>query len=152
MAPGGTSTGGEAVRVNAEALRVEADVAEGGFGVAEAGIDFDLVTGGDAVVGGDGDHAAGGEELGLVFELGGGAVGPAAAEEEDDGGAGVGGGVAGGVVDPEAKFDVSDGLVDLFVGAGEDGRVLRLGEGRESEGGEKESEAHGEIMSQDELW
>ena len=152
VAPGGTSTGGEAVRVNAEALRVEADVAEGGFGVAEAGIDFDLVTGGDAVVGGDGDHAAGGEELGLVFELGGGAVGPAAAEEEDDGGAGVGGGVARGVVDPEAEFDVSDGLVDLFVGAGEDGRVLRLGEGRESEGGEKEGEAHGEIMSQDELW
>ena len=152
VAPGGASTGGEAVGVNAETLGVEADVAEGGFGVAEAGIDFDLVTGGDAVVGGDGDHAAGGEELGLVFELGGGAVGPAAAEKEDDGGAGVGGGVARGVVDPEAKFDVSDGLVDLFVGAGEDGRVLRLGEGRESEGGEKEGEAHGEIMSQDELW
>ncbi len=152
VAPGGASTGGEAVRVNAEALGVEADVAESRFGVADAGIDFDLVTAGDAVVGGDGDHATRGEELGLVFELGGGAVGPAAAEEKDDGGAGVGGGVAGWIVDPETEFDGADGLIDLFAGTGEDRRVLQLGEGGESEGGEEEGKAHGEIMSQAELW
>ena len=152
MASGGASTGGDTVGVNAEALGVEADVAKGGFGVAEAGIDFDLVTGGDAVVGGDSDHAAGGQELGLVFQLGGGAAGPAAAEEEDDGGAGVGGGVAGGVVDPEAEFDFADRLVDLLAGTGQGGRVLQLGEGGEGEGRKKEGKAHGEIMSQDELW
>lgn len=151
VATGGAATGGDFIGVDAEFIGVAADPADGGFGVGDTVFDFDVVPRGDAIFGGDGDHAAIGEVFALFLELFRGAAFPAAAEEEDDGG-GVGiGRVIGGVVDVEGEFGAVDGLVGfLFRGAlgcfgGSGGFFLGLGEveavGEGEEGDEGEDEA-----------
>lgn len=58
MATRRPAAGRNPVRVDAETPRVRADVAQGGLGVAQAGIGLYLMARGDAVVGQDSHHAA----------------------------------------------------------------------------------------------
>ena len=61
-----------------------ADEADGALGVGDAAHGLHLVPAGDAIIGGDRHHAAGGQVLAMLLELPRRAVGPAAAEEEHD--------------------------------------------------------------------
>jgi hypothetical protein len=71
VSAGRTATGGDAARIDAEAGGVGADPAERGLRVGDAIDGFYIVARGDAVVGGDGDQAAGGEGAAVLFKLGG---------------------------------------------------------------------------------
>ena len=69
---GGASRCGNLVRINAETLGIFPDPGDGSLGVFHAFHHLHAMPGLlDAVVGGDGDHAALGEMPGLILELGG---------------------------------------------------------------------------------
>ena len=82
-----------------------------------------MVPAGHAVVGSDCDQAAVSQVLAVLFELRGGAAGPAAAKEEHDRRALVGRLVPGGLIDPQIELDVADGFVGFDFGAGQLRRV-----------------------------
>ena len=69
VAAGRATTRSDALRVDAEAGGVGADPASGGLGIGDAVCRFYLVTRGDAVVGGDGDHPARSEGAAVLFKL-----------------------------------------------------------------------------------
>ena len=70
VSTGRTTADGDALRVDAEARGVGADPAHASFGVGDAIGRLGVLAGLDAIVGDDGDHAAGGEVSALRLELG----------------------------------------------------------------------------------
>ena len=122
VAAGGAAAGRDAVRVEPEARGVGAQPADGGFGIGHAVDGLRVLSRGDAVVGGDGDHAARGEGAAVLLELCRRTVGPASAEKENDRGA-----IllwwAGGLEDVQRELGVADGLVDFGARALEGRRV-----------------------------
>ena len=137
---GRAAASGDTLRIDAEADGVGADPAGGGLGVGDAVCRFYLVTRGDAVVGGDGDHPARGEGAAVLFKLRGRTVGPAAAEEEDDRGTVRFGDGCGRFKNGERELGIADGFVDLGAGVGEGGRIGLGGDERGGCEGEQQGE------------
>lgn len=111
----GAAAGSDPVGVDAEFIGVGTDPAHCRFGVGDTVFDFDIVAGGNAVFGGNGDHPSIGEVFTLFLELAWAAGFPSSPEEEDDGGRLRIGGVTGRRVDIEGKFGSVDSLINSFL-------------------------------------